>query len=47
MSIRIMDAFVEMGHFMLENAQVFQRLEKIEYKQFETDQKFEQVFFFF
>ena len=32
-SIRIMDAFVAMRHFLLANAQVFQRLDRIEYKQ--------------
>ena len=29
---------------MTANAQVFQRLDRIEYKQLETDHKFEQVF---
>lgn len=43
-SIAIMRAFVAMRHFMLANAQVFQRLERIEYKQFETEQKLDLVF---
>ena len=43
-SIRIMDAFVAMRHFLISNAQVFQRLDRIELKQLETDHKFEQVF---
>ena len=33
-----------MRRFLVANAQVFQRLERIEYKQLETDHKFEQVF---
>ncbi|MBO4557788.1 MAG: ORF6N domain-containing protein [Bacteroidales bacterium] len=43
-SLLIMDAFVNMRHFLLANAQVFQRLDKIELKQLETDHKIEQVF---
>ena len=43
-SIAIIRAFVAMRHFLWSNSQVFVRLERIEYKQFETDQKFEQVF---
>lgn len=43
-SIAIIRAFVSMRHFLWSNSQVFVRLEKIEYKQFETDKKFEQVF---
>ena len=43
-SIRIMDAFVAMRHFLISNAQVFQRLDRIELKQLETDHKIEQVF---
>ena len=43
-SIRIMNAFVAMRHFLLSNAQVFQRLDRIEYKQLETDHKIEQIF---
>ena len=44
MSIRIMDAFVSMRHFLLANAQVFQRLERIEYKQLEADHRIEELF---
>ena len=43
-SIQIMQAFVEMKKFISVNAGVFQRLEKVEQKQIETDQKFEQIF---
>jgi len=43
-SIQIMHAFVEMRKLVLGNAGLFQRLDKIEMKQLETDQKFEQVF---
>ena len=43
-SILIIDAFVEMKKFISVNAGIFQRLDKIEQKQIETDQKFEQVF---
>lgn len=44
MSIKIMDAFVAMRHFLVQNAQVFQRLASIEYHQVETDKKFDEVF---
>ena len=43
-SIAIIRAFVAMRHFILSNAQIFQRLDRIEYKQLETDHKIEQVF---
>jgi len=43
-SIRVMQAFVEMKKFILTNAAIFQRLEKIEIKQIEADKKFEQLF---
>jgi hypothetical protein len=43
-SIRIMHAFVEMRKLVLGNAALFQRLDRIEFKQMETDHKFEQVF---
>ena len=43
-SIRIMDAFVAMRHFLLSNAQVFQRLDRIEYKQIEADHRIEELF---
>ena len=43
-SIQIMQAFVQMKKFIATNANVFQRLEKVEQKLFITDQKFEQVF---
>lgn len=43
-SIAIIRAFIAMRRFLLSNAQVFQRLDRIEYKQLETDKKIEQVF---
>jgi hypothetical protein len=43
-SIQIMDAFVKMRQIILENSLISQRLDKIELKQIQTDQKFEQVF---
>ena len=49
-SIHIMDAFVEMRHFISGNAHLFERIERVELKQLtyqkETDEKFEQVFDF-
>lgn len=51
MSIRIMEAFVTMRRFLANNAQVFQRLETMEYHQLEmkqhqeeTDKRIEEVF---
>lgn len=43
-SIKIMDAFVEMRKFISLNGQVFERLTNIEYKLLEYDNKFNQVF---
>lgn len=43
-SINIMDAFVEMRKFILNNAQVFERLTNVEYKMIEHDKKFDEVF---
>lgn len=43
MSIQIIDAFVAMRHFMLANAQLFQRLDTLELKQLDTDIKMERV----
>ena len=43
-SIRIMDAFVEIRHFLYNNAQVFERLTNVEYKLLEYDKKFAEVF---
>jgi len=43
-SIQIMDAFVEMRRFLVSNAAIFERLDRVELKQLETDQKFEKVF---
>ncbi|WP_430611836.1 ORF6N domain-containing protein [Flavobacterium sp. JP2137] len=43
-SIEIMNAFVEMRRILISNVSLFQRLDKIELKQLETDQKFEEIF---
>jgi restriction endonuclease S subunit len=42
-SINIMRAFVQMRKFLQNNALIFQRLDKVEHKQLETDQKLEKV----
>lgn len=43
-SVKIMDAFVAMRRFLASNAQVFQRLDRIEYKFLESDHKFEDIY---
>ncbi len=43
-SIAIMRAFVSMRHFFILNAQVFQRLDRLEDWQMDADQKFQRVF---
>ena len=43
-SINIMDAFVEMRRFIVNNGQVFERLTNVEYKLLEHDKKFDEVF---
>ena len=43
-NIKVVNAFIEMRKFIQSNAQVFQRLDRVELKQIETDQKFEKVF---
>jgi len=43
-SIQIMDAFVNMRKFIATNAQIFQRLDNLERKQFDSDTKFEEIF---
>lgn len=43
-SIKIMNSFVEMRNFLLFNREMFARLDRIEYKQLETDKKLEEVF---
>ncbi|MBN2789481.1 MAG: ORF6N domain-containing protein [Candidatus Delongbacteria bacterium] len=43
-SIKIMRAFVEMRKFINSNSQIFQRLDRIEVKQIETEHKFDKVF---
>ncbi|MDD4205140.1 MAG: ORF6N domain-containing protein [Candidatus Delongbacteria bacterium] len=43
-SIKIMRAFVSMRKFVQANGQIFQRLDRVEVKLLENDQKFEKVF---
>lgn len=43
-SIKIIDAFVRMRHFLVANAQIFQRLDRLDRKQLENEQNFEKVF---
>ena len=43
-SIKIMNSFVEMRKFLLSNKEMFARLDRVELKQLETDQKLEKVF---
>jgi hypothetical protein len=43
-SIKIIDAFISMRKFMQANGQVFQRLDRVEVKLLENDQKFNKVF---
>lgn len=43
-SIRIMDAFVHMRRFLLENGHILSRIGSIEQKQIETDQKIDRIF---
>jgi len=43
-SLKIIDAFVSMRRFISTNAQMFQRLDKVELKQVEYDKNFERVF---
>jgi len=43
-SVEIMEAFVEMRRILMSNASLFHRLDKIEFKQLEADQKFEEIF---
>ena len=43
-SINIMDAFVEMRKFILNNGRIFERLTTMEYKMLEHDKKFDKVF---
>lgn len=43
-SVEIMNAFVEMRHMLISNAALFHRLDNIELKQLEANQKFEEIF---
>ena len=43
-SIRIINTFIEMRKFLMENGQLFQRLTTLEYKQLENEKNFDKVF---
>jgi len=43
-SIAIVRAFVAMRKFLINNASVFQRLDRLELKQLQSDEKFERIF---
>ena len=43
-SVQIMQTFVAMRNFLLNNASVFQRLDQVELRQLKTDEKLEQIF---
>jgi len=43
-SVEIMEAFVEMRRILMSNASLFHRLDNIEFKQLEANQKFEEIF---
>nr|WP_294894906.1 ORF6N domain-containing protein [uncultured Pedobacter sp.] len=43
-SVEIMNAFVEMRKLFISNASLFRRLDNIELKQLQADQKFEEIF---
>lgn len=43
-SIRIMEAFVAMRDFLISNASLFQRMERLELKQLQTDEKIDAIF---
>ena len=43
-SIQIINAFVQMRKFITRNAALFQRLESVEHKQRDADEKFERIF---
>lgn len=42
--IRIVQSFVSMRHYLADNAMVFQRLDRVELKQLEANEKFRQIF---
>ena len=43
-NIKVVNAFIEMRKFIQTNGQIFQRLDRVEVKLLENDQKFEKVF---
>ena len=42
-SIRIIEAFVAMRNFLMNNASIFQRMERLEMKQLKTDEKVDAI----
>jgi phage regulator Rha-like protein len=44
MSVQIIQAFVRMRKFIIENADIFHRIDRLEYAQAEADSKFERIF---
>ena len=44
MSVQIIQAFVRMRKFIIENADIFRRIDRIEHTQAEADSKFERIF---
>ena len=43
-SIKIMDAFVAMRHYLVANAQILQHLKELDRKQLENEKNFERIF---
>jgi len=43
MSIKIIEAFIQMRKFISSNAEIFNRIDRIEHKQLKTDEKLEKV----
>ncbi|HPS72607.1 MAG TPA: ORF6N domain-containing protein, partial [Bacteroidales bacterium] len=43
-SIQIIKAFVNMRRFFIENASIFQRIDRLELKQLQSDEKIDQIF---
>lgn len=43
-SIKIVNTFIEMRKFLIQNGQVFDRISTLEYKQLENEKNFEKIF---
>ena len=43
-SVAVMNAFVAMRRYLSDSAMVFQRLDRVELKQLEADEKFKKIF---